>query len=556
MAHWYDHTSIYQLYPKSFADTNGDGIGDLRGIKEHITYLKNLGIDTIWLNPIYQSPQVDNGYDVADYQQIDPIFGTLTDFKDLIAAVHEQGLHLIMDLVLNHTSDQHPWFKQALADPHSHYRDFYLWQTTHDGQVPNNWQSFFGGSVWEPDPHQDKTFYFHLFDRHMPDLNWANPQVRQAMIAVGRYWLDLGVDGFRLDAMIHLAKADFRQSYPSANKDWVLAEPFFANLPQVQTYLHEFAQAMKTINPECYLVGEAASASPQLAYQYTHPREAACDSIITFRYFDDRPEVTYPELPARFQPHRLDWLKFKQNQAIWQSLLGTQAPILYWNNHDLPRAVTRFGDHYHASESAKALAIAMYLQRGIPLIYYGEELGLENSELTKIEQFQDLEAEDFFEIGRSLRFSDQQLLTMLSQTHKMAARAPFPWQEGLHQGFSTGTPWLPVATTTSVAAQHHPGSVLALYRQLLTLRRTESVLKTGEELILPSPHSIFAYQRYDQQTVMEVHVNLSDSVQTWPVTFPTTYQVVLKEGQVDVQHKHETLGPWAAWVITYKQGVN
>ena len=262
MRHWYDRAIIYQIYPKSFQDSNGDGIGDLNGIRKRIPYLKELGVNAVWLNPVFVSPQVDNGYDVSNYFAIDPKMGTMEDMDDLIKEMHEAGIHVIMDFVLNHTSDQHPWFQDAIKNPDSIYRDYYIFAGKNN-QRPNNWGSFFGGSVWEKDPAGTGQFYFHLFDKRMPDLNWKNPEVRHAMSEIAKYWLEKGIDGLRLDAFIHIAKADLRQNFPvnSENEEPVIAEPFFANLPQVQKWMRPFCEEIKQDYPDALLLGEAASAN-------------------------------------------------------------------------------------------------------------------------------------------------------------------------------------------------------------------------------------------------------------------------------------------------------
>ena len=380
--HWYDQQTIYQIYPKSFNDSNHDGIGDIPGITAKIPYLKQLGITTIWLNPIYQSPQVDNGYDVSDYYQVDSSLGTMTDVETLIKTVHEHGMYLIFDFVLNHTSDQHPWFKQALADPQSKYRDYYLWQDpAADGGRPNNWGSFFGGSVWAKDPAGGSQYYFHLFDKRMPDLNWKNPAVQQAMRDVAEFWVEKGIDGLRLDAFIHLAKADFRQTYPNRTGDStpIISDMFYAHLPKVHQYLHDFVAVIKAKHPDTYVVGEASSADPHLMVDYTTPGTDECDQVITFRTFADDNTQDDPSFSDTFQPRPMDVTAYKQNTVgIQAALADTSLPTLYWNNHDMARVATRYGDPDYPQASAKALATALYLQRGIPIIYYGEELGLTN----------------------------------------------------------------------------------------------------------------------------------------------------------------------------------
>lgn len=369
----YQDRIIYQIYPKSFRDSNGDGIGDLRGIIGKLEYLKDLGVNTIWLNPIFVSPQVDNGYDVSNYYALDEKMGTLHDFDEFVETAHSLGLDVILDFVMNHTSDKHPWFKDAIANERSLYRDYYLWAKGKDGKLPNNWGSFFGGSVWEKDPQADDVYYFHLFDKKMPDLNWRNPEVRRSMADIAKFWIDHGVDGFRLDAFIHIAKADFEQNMPSHGKKGpIVAEPFFANMPLVQTYLHEFVKTLREYKPDIFILGEAASADIDLAVDYTDPSKEMCDTVVTFRYFEDDKSKLDPELPEFGQPLPLKIETFKDTMVTWQKRLQKISyPTLYWNNHDMPRVLTRFAaESEHKKAAAKMLATLMYLQRGVPCIYW------------------------------------------------------------------------------------------------------------------------------------------------------------------------------------------
>ena len=521
MTHWYDNAIIYQIYPKSFQDSNGDGIGDLNGIRQRIPYLKKLGINAVWLNPIFVSPQVDNGYDVADYFAIDPAMGTMADFEQLIKQLHQEKIKIILDLVLNHTSDQHPWFQKAINNPKSKYRNYYLFAGSNNKR-PNNWGSFFGGSVWESDPKNSGQSYFHLFDKHMPDLNWANPALRQEMIQVAEYWLAKGIDGLRLDAFIHIAKADLRQNFPAPNDaEPVIAEPFFANLPQVQEWLQPFCQQIKRDFPDALLLGEAASANVNLAADYTSKRNSLLDSVITFRYFTDDESKINPRLPAQYQPKELDWQIFKQTQAIWQQTLAEiSLPTLYWNNHDMPRMATRLA---HTRIQIQSLAMLMYLQRGIPIIYYGEELGLPNLLFTSDKEFADETVTQFIAQAKSMGISEQEALKMVSATHKLPARGVMPWTDEPHDGFSSTKPWLDGQKMVKVDACSEiadPDSIFNFYRQLIALKKRK-LFQAGRFYLRETGQDSYVYQRDLGNSSALVAVSLSS--QKTRIRIPRAY---------------------------------
>ncbi|WP_179395963.1 glycoside hydrolase family 13 protein [Lacticaseibacillus absianus] len=546
---WYDHAIIYQLYPKSFQDSNGDGVGDLNGIRAHIPYLKALGITAVWLNPVFTSPQVDNGYDVANYYAIDPTMGTMADMDALIDAFHAAGIHVILDFVLNHTSDRHPWFQDALRGPASLYRDYYIF-AGHDGQRPNNWGSFFGGSVWAPDPSGSGQSYFHLFDRRMPDLNWANPEVRHAMSDVADYWLQKGVDGLRLDAFIHIAKVKLDQDFPvpTADDAPVLAEPFYANLPQVQTWLRPFCQRVKADYPEVFLLGEAASANVQLAAAYTAPDAGLMDSVVTFRYFPEDASGLDQQLPAQYQAHPLDLPAFKQTQVVWQqTLAGLAQPTLYWSNHDMPRLLGRVA---HSAQQAQSLAMLMYLQRGLPIIYYGEELGLTNLTLPDVATFEDPTVTDFVTQATAAGLTTEAAVALVSTTHKLPARGPMPWTDGVQRGFTTGTPWLqgsaaPVASAAEQAAD--PTSMLAFYQKLIALKK-RALFQDGDYHLLTTDQASYVYTRQLDDALAVVAVALEATATT--VTLPEGhYRPLLSSGSVDLVGAQLTLGPDAGVVL-------
>lgn len=549
MAHWYDHAIIYQIYPKSFQDSNNDGIGDLNGIIERIPYLQQLGINTVWLNPVFVSPQVDNGYDVSNYFAIDPQMGTMADMERLIKEMHAAGIHLMMDFVLNHTSDQHPWFQKAIKNPNSRYRDYYIF-AGHDHQRPNNWGSFFGGSVWTEDPAGTGQFYFHLFDKRMPDLNWKNPAVRQAMLKIAEYWLGKGIDGLRLDAFIHISKADLRQNFPTKNNSEqpVVCEPFFANRPQVQTWMRPFCQQIKRDYPDALLLGEAASANVNLAVDYTAKRNHLLDSVITFRYFTDDVSSCDPRFSSLYQPKKFDFIAFKQKQAVWQQTLsGISQPTLYWGNHDMARLATRIA---HNKTQAASLAMLMYLQRGLPIIYYGEELGLENLQFSQEADFHDQTVGPWLKEAEKAGKSKKAALKMVSETHKLPARGPMPWNEQKNGGFSDHRPWLtgqPQNTANVAAELRRPDSLLNFYRALIKLKKT-TLFQEGSYYLLPTGADAYVYQRDYQNQSAIVAVSLDS--EAIAVSLPLGYQKEkLRAGSYSLKNGKLTLAPYSGVVL-------
>ncbi len=553
MAHWYDHAIIYQIYPKSFQDSNNDGIGDLNGIRKRIPYLKNLGINAVWLNPVFVSPQVDNGYDVSNYFAIDEHMGTMDDMDNLIKDLHKAGIHVIMDFVLNHTSDQHPWFQDAIKDPHSIYRDYYIFAGKNN-QRPNNWGSFFGGSVWSKDPAGTGQFYFHLFDKRMPDLNWKNPEVRHAMLGIAEYWLGKGIDGLRLDAFIHISKADLRQNFPTDdNSDQpVVCEPFFANRPQVQEWMRPFCEKIKQDYPDALLLGEAASANVNLAVDYTAKRNHLMDSVITFRYFTEDQNSVDPSFSAQYQPKKFDFTAFKQNQTVWQQTLsGISEPTLYWGNHDMARLATRIAKNKTQAES---LAMLMYLQRGIPVIYYGEELGLKNLHFDNVAEFEDQTVEPWLKDAERAGKSEKEALTMVSDTHKLPARGPMPWNSEKGHGFSKHEPWLTgkAQSDANVADEMTDSdSMLNFYQRMLKLKKT-NLFEDGNYYLLPTDKNSYVYERdLDDQSAI---VAVSLSAKKVRVDIPKEYtKENLAAGKYQLDDGKLTLMPYSGVVLQKKE---
>ena len=549
MRHWYDQAIIYQIYPKSFQDSNSDGIGDLNGIRKRIPYLKELGINAVWLNPIFVSPQVDNGYDVSNYFAIDPKMGTMEDMDNLIKEMHEAGIHVIMDFVLNHTSDQHPWFQDAIKNPESIYRDYYIF-AGENNQRPNNWGSFFGGSVWEKDPAGTGQFYFHLFDKRMPDLNWKNPEVRHAMTEIAKYWLEKGIDGLRLDAFIHIAKADLRQNFPvdSKDKEPVIAEPFFANLPQVQKWMRPFCEEIKQDYPDALLLGEAASANVNLAVDYTNKDNHLMDSVITFRYFTEDQSKIDPSFLNNYQPKPLDLVKFKQNQTIWQQTLsGISKPTLYWNNHDMARLATRIAKN---DTQARSLAMLMYLQCGIPIIYYGEELGMRNLQFENVNDFQDDTVKEFVKSAEKAGVTSKEALLMASKTHKLPARGPMPWDNERNNGFTDKEPWIKGKKLDEINAADEiadDSSMFNFYKKLISLKK-EQLFQDGNYYLWSTSDGSYVYERNLKDKKALIAVSLSQE----PIEIEVGKEFSserLSAGEYDLMAGKLRLEPYAGVVL-------
>ena len=496
---WWKSAVVYQIYPRSFADSNGDGFGDLGGIIERLDHLQALGVDVVWLSPIYRSPQADNGYDVSDYRDIDPMFGTLPEFDLLLTKVHELGMKLMMDLVVNHTSDEHPWFVESRSSRDNAKRDWYIWRDAGDGAEPNNWGSFFGGSAWEWEPTTGQ-YYLHLFDCKQPDLNWGNHQVRKAVHDIMRWWLDRGVDGFRMDVINFIAKAEGYPDTPAVpGRRFVIAFEGFAHSPRVHDYLAEMTREVFAGREGQFLtVGEMPGVTPEEARYYTDPARGELDMVFQFEH------VSVDQNPAnKFDYVGLDRLVLKNALYRWQEALAeTGWNSLYWGNHDQPRVVSRFGDddpQYWAA-SAKALATVLHGMRGTPYVYQGEELAMTNFPFRTAQDHRDLEAVNYYQQVRQSGGYEAAARAGLATISRDNARTPMQWDGGPNGGFTTGDPWMPVNpnhTWLNAAAQiEAPDSVFAHYRALIRLRHDLPVLVDGDftPLMAEDPQ-IWAYTR-------------------------------------------------------------
>lgn len=496
---WWKSAVVYQIYPRSFADSDGDGFGDLGGIIGRLDYVRALGVDVIWLSPIYRSPQVDNGYDISDYRDIDPLFGTLAQFDALVAGVHDRGMKLVMDLVVNHTSDEHPWFTESRSSRDNPKRDWYIWRDARDGAEPNNWGSFFSGPAWTWDQGTGQ-YYLHLFDRKQPDLNWENPDVRKAVQNTMIWWLDRGVDGFRMDVINFISKtAGLPDALAEQGQRFVVAFDEFADGPRVHDYLAEMTrEVFGGRDCEFLTVGETPGVTPEHARLYTDPARGELNMVFQFEH------VSVDQGPAgKFDYIGLDLVVLKRSLHRWQAALGDVGwNSLYWNNHDQPRVVSRFGDDHpdYRAASAKALATVLHGMRGTPFVYQGEELGMTNYPFRHPRDHVDLEAVNHFNSVVELGGDQDAALAGLARMSRDNARTPMQWDGGPEAGFTTGDPWLrvnPNHTWLNASAQiASADSVFAHYQALIRLRHESAVLVDGDFTpLMEDDPQIWAYTR-------------------------------------------------------------
>ena len=542
---WYDQAIIYQIYPKSFQDTNDDGIGDLRGVINRLRYVKDLGFNTIWLNPIFVSPQVDNGYDVSNYFAIDPVLGDTNDFSELIEKAHRLGLHIILDLPINHTSDQHPWFKDAVNNANSIFKDYYIWHQQVAGHEPNNWGSFFGGSVWAKNPHNTEEYYFHLFDKRMPDLNWRNPEVQKSMADIAKFWLDKGVDGFRLDAFIHIAKANLEQNSLIQDEKFPIDDTFYAKLPAVKDYLAGFVKEIKAFKPDTFLFGEASSAKARDAAEYTRKDENVCDVVVNSDNFGENFDSSDPNIPRFFQPRKLSLNSLKQTYVTWESILDdVSLPTLTWGNHDISRVLDRLNLPVENDKVMKLLAMMLFLQRGIPIVYYGEEIGMHGLKYQKVTDFNDQRALDLITNLRQKSFDDPTILKLLNDQDEMTARGPMQWDNSKFHGFSTQEPWNWAKTDeTSVNRElNKTNSIMMFYGELLKIKKHDCFTNGNYQLLITNPE-IYAYLRKASDHKGLVVANFSDQEKSFQLP-KDNWKNVLANAAVKIIDGVVKLEPW------------
>lgn len=508
---------VYQIYPKSFNDSNGDGLGDLIGVVEKLDYLKELGVDYIWLTPFYISPQKDNGYDVADYYNIDPRFGTMEDFELLVEQAQARGIEIMLDMVFNHTSTEHQWFKKAMSGDEN-YKNFYIFKDGKEGQAPTNWISKFGGSAWQYVEEFDQ-YYLHLFDVTQGDLNWENEAVRQEIYKVVNFWLEKGVKGFRLDVINLISK-------PEVFEDDTIGDGrrFYTDGPKIHEYLKELNENSFGKHPDVITVGEMSSTSVDNCIRYSNPDEKELSMVFNFHHL----KVDYKD-GDKWTLMDFDFAMLKDIFKEWQE--GMQAgngwSAVFWCNHDQPRAISRFGDdvNYH-KESAKMLASTIHLMRGTPYIYQGEEFGMKNPYFTTIEQYRDVEAINYFNILKEQGIEEEEILEILRAKSRDNSRTPVQWDATENAGFTSGTPWIPVGASyeevNAEAALKDQDSVFYHYKKLIALRKEYDIISDGNiEMMLMDHPQVLAYMRtldnqklivlnnyYGKETEVEMPVEL------------------------------------------------
>lgn len=504
---WWKKSVVYQIYPKSFKDSTGSGAGDLQGIIDKLDYLKELGVDVLWLTPIYESPQKDNGYDISDYYRINPEYGTMDVFEDLLNKAHHRGIKIIMDIVVNHTSAEHQWFQEALSSKENPYRDFYIWKDGEGEEAPNNWQSKFGGSAWQCDE-QSGQYYLHLFDVTQADLNWENPELRNRIYDMMKFWIDKGVDGFRLD-VINLISKD--QSFPDDTLETPAADgrKFYTDGPRVHEFLKEMNEHAFSSVPEFLTVGEMSSTTIGNCVKYTNPEEKELSMVFNFHHL----KVDYPN-GEKWVEAEFDFIRLKRILSEWQ--IGMQEGggwnALFWCNHDQPRAVSRFGnDREFRVESAKMLGTAIHLLQGTPYIYQGEEIGMTNPHFDELKEYRDVESINAYRILKDQGKSEKEIMGALKQKSRDNSRAPIQWNGSKHAGFTNGSPWINVASNyeeiNAEQALADRSSVFYHYQKLIQLRKEYDIIAYGDfQLILADDPQIFAYlRRYRNETLLVVN---------------------------------------------------
>ena len=510
---WWKERVFYEIYPRSFQDSNGDGIGDLRGIISRLDYLQWLGIGAVWLCPIYDSPNADMGYDIRNYESVMAEFGTMEDFDELVTQLHRRDIKLVMDLVVNHTSDEHPWFLEARTAKDSPYRDYYIWRDGKDGREPNNWASFFTPSAWSYDE-ATAQWYLHLFSEKQPDLNWENPELRQEIYGMMNRWLDRGVDGFRMDVISLLAKHP--QLPDGTGSGYMFSPEYFAFQPRLHDYLREMRRACFD-GRDCMCVGETSFVTTQNAGSVVDDGREL-DMLFQFDVMDmDSGETKWDARP-------FDLMQFKQIISAWQAAIGWNT--LFWGNHDQPRLVSRFGctrTETLRRRSATCLATAMYLLRGTPFLYQGEEIGMTNCPFPDISELRDVESLNLLRQAAESGRMDWAWRGVRSKGRDNA-RTPMQWDASPNGGFTGGAPWIMVNPNVQeinvAAALRDPDSVLHYYRALLALRRERDVLRYGDFALLLHEHpQVFAYARTFEGQQIRIYCNFTDRDAPLPEAF-------------------------------------
>ena len=502
---WWKESTIYQIYPRSFKDGNGDGVGDLKGIVSKLDHLSDLGIDVVWLSPMFKSPNDDNGYDISDYYDIMDEFGNMADFDELLAGLKTRGIKLILDLVVNHSSDEHKWFEESRKSKDNPYRDYYIWRTGDNGQAPNDWVSFFGGSAWERDENSGE-YYLHLFTRKQPDLNWENEKVRQEIYKLMRFWLDKGVDGFRMDVIPLISKKPGLPAFPAGFQGDYISE--YANGPRVHEFIQEMYREVMA-HYDMMTIGEGIGVTQEHAPDYVDPERKELNMIFHFDHmFMDRNQEDFFSL-KKWGP-----ADFKKVFRTWDETLdGKGWNSLYLGNHDFPRMASRFGRATRRNRvpSAKMLASVLFTLRGTPYIYQGDEIGMTNTPFDSIDEFRDVNTHNMYKIHMEQGGDPEDFLNIQQHTSRDHARTPIQWDSSEYAGFSEVAPWLkvnPNYTEINVEEdRNNPDSVLNYYKQLIRLRKENLTLVYGsyEEILPDHPYLYSYYRKWEEDTIFVIH---------------------------------------------------
>lgn len=537
MEKWWQSAVVYQIYPRSFQDSNGDGIGDIQGIIARLDYLQQLGIQAIWLSPVYRSPNKDNGYDISDYEAIMEEFGTMADMERLLAEASQREIKIVMDLVVNHTSDQHPWFIEAVKSKQNPYRDYYIWRDPVAEKAPNDLKSTFGGSAWQKDQASGQ-YYLHLFSPEQPDLNWENPHVRQAIYDMMNFWLEKGVGGFRMDVIDLIGKLP--------------DEKITGNGPCLHQYL-------KTMNQKSFgkydvmTVGETWGATPEIAKLYSDPAREELSMVFQFEHIglDQQPGKDKWDL----QP--LDVGDLKRVLSKWQTSLGQKGwNSLFWNNHDLPRIISRWGSEDYRVKSGKLFAILLHLMKGTPYIYQGEEIGMTNRKIASIAEVDDIESKNMYAERLAHGYPPAELIAAINVKGRDNARTPMQWDDTSNAGFTTGKPWLSVNPNyheiNVAAALADQDSLFYTYQKLIRLRKEYPLIVWGDyELVMDTPKEVFAYYRTYQNERWLIVANLSEKEQPLKLN-GVIAEVVIANLPLTAGNLPQTLAPYDAFGVRLK----
>ena len=551
---WWKEAIVYQIYPRSFCDSNGDGIGDLNGITSKLDYLKELGIDVIWLSPVYKSPNDDNGYDISDYEAIMTEFGTMEDFDKMLAAAHERGIKIVMDLVVNHTSDEHPWFVESRNSKDNPKRDYYIWKEGKNGKEPNNWGSAFSGPAWKYDEKTDM-YYLHLFSVKQPDLNWVNPKVRKEVFDMMTRWCEKGIDGFRMDVISLISKPE---GFPDAKVVGLYGDMnICANGPKVHDYLKEMNENVLS-KFDIMTVGETAGVTLDEAKKYANSEGSELNMVFQFEHMGLDGEGDF-----KWSTKHIPLVPLKENLTKWQLGLDEVAwNSLYFCNHDQPRIVSRLGDDSDdfREVSAKCIATCLHMMQGTPYVYQGEELGMTNTVFNSVDDFRDLESINAYkELIESGLYTKEDMFPKIAHKSRDNARTPMQWDASENAGFTTGTPWIalnPNYKKINVADQlKRDDSVFHYYQKLIRLRKENEIIVYGKyELLLPEDENIFAYTRTLDNKKLLVVCNFSKSEQKFDFSGYENAEILISNYNRDVR-EDGTLKPYEAAYKPYEAAV-